>query len=98
MDISDFLTQTLLGIKKGIEGANSSSEHNYFNMMADDVIKFDIAVTASDKIAGEGNSKVGFPIVASLGANVSAESENSRISRIKFEIRSAYNSFGQVSK
>lgn len=54
-----------------------------------DTIDFDIAVTAASKKAGSAGGRVNL-YVASVGANGSVESDNSRVSRIRFSLGVAW--------
>ncbi len=96
MELKDFISETLIQIEEGLKTAKSkmedvkispdikgkdiskegySLEYNYRD------IDFDIALTASDSIAGE--AKAGLRV---LGVEGSVNKENSKISRIKFSI------------
>ncbi len=97
MELAQFISQTLSEIQKGVESAICATKDTkgVINPCwgdANDIgqhhvqeVKFDIAVTVSDKTtssAGGGINVVGLKV----GADGAEETENSHISRIQFAI------------
>lgn len=97
MELEDFITTTLQGIKKGVRNANIKIAENdgkklgidetiqYEIDRANKGIKFDIAVTVSGERATEGGGKIRVAVVeVGVGGNSFAKEEH--VSRISFEV------------
>lgn len=97
MELEEFITTTLLSIKKGIRGANLKiSEEDGKTLGIDDTIqyqinhdskgvKFDVAVTVSNESETEGGGKIRVAVV-DIGGGKTITSKEEHISRISFEI------------
>lgn len=98
MELEEFITTTLLGIKNGIRSANIKiAENDGKKLGIDDTIqyqidrddkkgiKFDIAVTVSGEKATEGGGKIRVAVV-NVGGGVTSSSKEEHISRISFEV------------
>lgn len=97
MDITTFVEETLMGIKNGLERSNIRSKDNYFKMMADDRIDFDISLIVSDKKGTKKSAKLSIASIVSGGAGTSSEGQNEKTSKIRFSIKVGYNGFGSVN-
>ena len=92
MNLDEFITNSLLGIKHGIEGANDDIDSYSFGIGMEDVeqkegyIEYEIAVTAGEETKEEGEGKVNLKVV-DLGAGVKDTATKEHVSRIKFYIR-----------
>ena len=85
MDLSEFITTTLVSIHKGIVNANSQSENTYIVTANNQVVNFDVAVTVSNETSKGGKGGLHIHVAeASLGA--SSKKEESNISRINFTV------------
>lgn len=97
MELEEFITTTLLSIKKGINVANIKiAEDNGKELGVDETIqyeidseskgiKFDIAVTVSSETTGNGGGGIKVAVV-NIGASVTSASAQEHISRISFEV------------
>ncbi len=97
MELEDFITMTLLSIKKGIRNANVKIAENDGKKLGVDEtiqyeidrdnkgIKFDIAVTVSGEKATEGGGKIRVAVV-DVGGGKTSSSKEERVSRISFEV------------
>lgn len=98
MELEDFITTTLLSIKKGIRNANVKiaedaggklgvDKTSQYQIDRDDKkgIKFDIAVTVSGEKTTEGGGKIRVAVVDVGGGKTSASKEE-HVSRISFEV------------
>jgi len=100
MELKDFISQTLVEIQAGVHDAiqktianktagaiNPSWAPDNLPLPGElrQLVKFDIAVTVSDKLAGEagGGIKV---IGLKLGGDVTDSTETNKVSRIQFSI------------
>jgi len=102
MELEEFITTTLLSIKKGIRNANLKiSEDDGKTLGVDDTIhyeidrnnkgiKFDIAVTISNEKETEGGGKIRVAVV-DIGGGKTLTTSEEHISRISFEV-GAFNS------
>jgi hypothetical protein len=97
MDLSNFIEETLISLKKGIQNANKETGSNDFQMMHQDKVDFDVALVISDKKSGEGDIKIGVASLASADGKIKTEKLNSDISRIKFSIKIGFNCWGGVN-
>ncbi len=86
----------MVGIKEGVGGANKKMKDNYFVMMLNDKIDFDIALTVSEKSGAQGKAKIGVAAIAVAGGDIAIENQSARISRIKFSVKSGCNGLGSV--
>ena len=97
MELDDFITTTLLSIKKGIRNANTKIAEDDGKKLGIDAtiqyeidrgnkgIKFDVAVTASGEKAVEGGGKIQVAVM-NIGGSGSSSSKEEHVSRISFEI------------
>ncbi len=97
MELEDFITTTLLSIKKGIRNANIKIAENDGKKLGVDEtiqyeidaeskgIKFDVAVTVSGAKATEGGGKIRVAVV-DIGGGKSSSSKEEHASRISFEV------------
>lgn len=99
MNLKEFISETLTEIQAGVQDAIQKTKETQTNGAINPVwggsedisseyiqsVKFDIAVTISDKVTGgaEGGIKV---VGMKVGANKEESSETSHISRIQFSI------------
>lgn len=99
MELKDFISQTLVEIQTGVQDAIAKTRATNIagvinpvwgtvvDISRQDVQKvdFDIAVTVSDKTAGEANA--GIQVVGiKIGGGASGVTETSNISRVRFSI------------
>ena len=107
MNLKDFIEETLIEITEGLEAANSKLNKNNDSIFANYIlendagkkdnakISFDIAVTSTK--SGEGELKGNFQLfVVDAAINGNASIENSKVSRVKFEV-STHKTVGFVS-
>lgn len=97
MDLEEFITTSLISIKKGIRDANQkiSKEDGKTLSVDDDIqyqinhdskgIKFDIAVIISNEKETKGNGKIKIAVV-DIGGGKALSSKEEHISRISFEV------------
>ncbi len=97
MELEEFITTTLLSIKKGIQEANIciSKQKGKTLGIDDDIqyeihreskgIKFDIAVTVSNEKEAEGGGKIKVAVL-DIGGGKTTTSKEEHISRISFEV------------
>lgn len=90
MELKNFITKTLIDIRKGLNEANSAIDDNPYSLNSGSgaispSIKFDIAVTVSDGTEGEGAGKINV-FAANLGAKANFKLSHETVSRIQFEI------------
>ena len=98
MNVADFVAQTLVQIAEGVEQAQAARANKLgvinpvFGQSADDIdaqhqqlVEFDIAVSASDKVDASGKAGVavlGFELGGGAGKTV----EQGTVSRVKFSV------------
>lgn len=97
MELDNFITTTLLSIKKGIRDANIKiCENDGKKLGIDDTIqyeidrgskgiKFDIAVTVNKEDASEGGGKIRVAVI-DIGGNTNISTKEEKVSRISFEV------------
>lgn len=97
MELDEFITTSLLSIKKGIRNANLNiSEGEGKTLGIDDTIqyhidhtskgvKFDVAVTVSNEKETEGGGKIRVAVI-DIGGGKTLTSKEEHISRISFEV------------
>jgi len=97
MELEEFITTTLLSIKKGIRGANLKISADDKKTLGVDGtiqyqinhdskgIKFDIAVTASNEKETEGGGKIRIAVI-DVGGGKTLSSKEEHVSRISFEV------------
>jgi hypothetical protein len=85
MDLSEFITTTLVGITEGVKNANKKY-YQYFKVrQATEVVTFDIAVSASSE--SEGKKGGGIKIyVVDAGIGKTDKKFESNVSRIQFTV------------
>ena len=99
MDLKEFIAETLVEIQQGVQLAIQKTRESQTNGVINPVwgtskdvgashikeVKFDIAVTVSDKASGQvgGGIKV---MGVSIGGDASESEERSHVSRIQFSI------------
>ncbi len=98
MELKEFITQTLIQIQEGVQGAisalpqgpgviNPVFSENPNDIGVDNIqnVEFDVAVTVTDKMSGGG--KAGIKVFAiELGGDGSKSVEQSSVSHIKFTV------------
>lgn len=101
MELSSFITETLVQIQQGVEEAIKQrkatpgafgainpafgKDANAFSKHHVQQVEFDVAVTVSEKSSKAG--KAGLKVFsAELGGEINKDAENSTVSRIKFTI------------
>lgn len=100
MNLEEFITKTLVDIKKGLRSANEAlveegkelgvNASATFQIGSDkcEVISFDIAVTSSEEKGREGNGQIKVMSLG-VGGNVNKTEIQQSVSRIKFNVRSS---------
>lgn len=85
MDLSEFITKTLVSIKEGVSNANKQTSNSFQIQPHAKVVNFDIAV----EIAKENENKKGGGLsikVVEGNLENSSKSKQSNISRINFTV------------
>lgn len=84
MDLTDFISQTLISIRDGVQSANK--DKNLYQMNTTNDVEFDIAVEVSEE---KSNQKGGGVAIRVVEGKLSSEnkSRESNISRIKFKVK-----------
>lgn len=91
MKLDEFITNVLLDIDKGLNGAREKARRRYLvDTSGQKGVSFDIAVTTikATNSQAEGAAKAGFIEVlgAGVGAKLENKNENSEASRIQFTV------------
>jgi hypothetical protein len=91
MKLDDFITNVLTDINQGIKNAEGVTNRKYqVETSGESGVRFDIAVTTTNKTGSNLDGKLNASIIEVLGANVGGKlehnNENSEASRISFSI------------
>lgn len=96
MELSQFISDTLINIKDGLSTANKKireNEQKTYVMNAGDEILFDIAVTVGEE--NNSNINAGIKVISiGIGSDLEAKSVSGSISRIKFAVKNNFNEAG----
>jgi hypothetical protein len=99
MELEEFITTTLLSIKRGIRAANVASAEDEGKILGEDAtiqyqidkkeknggINFDVAVTVSNGSKKQGGGKIRVAVL-DVGGEKSSSSQEEHVSRISFSI------------
>lgn len=85
MNLKEFIANTLVSIKEGIEKANSGESGNYYITSNSQVVNFDVAVEVAEE---KGKDRSGGLAIKVVEAKIrgSTRMKESNISRINFTV------------
>ena len=88
MELKEFVSKALKDIIDGVEDVRSESVRDLFLNKTDQsrTVEFDIAVTAEDVVTGKAEAGIKVLSLGGFGGDVSTETKNSTVSRIKFGV------------
>lgn len=89
MDLKEFVKNVLKDLVDAVEEVRKESSRDmtlYSHKESNQTIEFDIAVTAEDSLGGTGKAGIKVFKMIEGGGEISKESKNSTVSRIKFGV------------
>lgn len=88
MELKDFIKKVLADLVNSVEEVRSESHRDMHltSTKENRTVEFDIAVTVEDSTAGSGKAGIKIFQIIEGGGEVSKESKNSSVSRIKFGV------------
>lgn len=88
MELKDFIKKVLTDLTESVEEIRSESNRDMYLVSTAEnrTVEFDIAVTVEDATASSGKAGIKIFQVIEGGGDISKESKNSSVSRIKFGV------------
>lgn len=85
MELKDFICNTLISIKNGLDSANSATHNSFVIRQASEVITFEVAVEVGKENASEAGGGLRIHVVEGKVGKTSTTKESS-ISKILFTV------------